>query len=121
MEFESGAERARMHLGRQWRHQGRLQVEHAPGASTLVQRHAIVDFAGVDRDGVAWARFHNPPAAGRFLRTPLDHAEAELQVHVPAEDEAGVGLHRFDAGQCGGQESEGFLLHGARPLGGAGP
>ncbi len=54
MEFERAFRRTAEHIGGQGIYQEWVKVEHAPSASTLAERYAIVHFARVDRNGVAW-------------------------------------------------------------------
>ena len=57
-----------------------------------------MDLAGINRNNSTGACFNHATSAGRFLRSPINHANAELVVAVTGKVVAGTGSDRLGTG-----------------------
>src|SRR2546423_9057864 len=84
----------RMQIACRVEYQLRLEVQHAPRATAIVLRHAIVHLTRADHDHVARTSLHRPAPAGRAMPSAHDHTHAELVVGMAGE--------RYRGGRSGG-------------------
>ena len=100
-----------VNVGGPFDNDGGVNVEHSPCAPAIADRGAVMHFTRIDGDDVASPGLDDTTPTRRFLRTPLDHANTELLVGMPAEDECRIRFHRFDATSSTTQQFKSLVSH----------